>query len=468
MAKGGTVRPRQDDLWFLPLGGTGEIGMNLNLYGHAGRWLMVDCGVTFAREGEPGPHVQMADPGFIEQRRDDLLALLITHAHEDHVGAVAQLWPRLRCPVITSRFTAEVLRRKLAEVGLVDRVPMQLVSPGEEVDLAPFRVQWLPITHSIPEAHALVLRTALGTVLHTGDWKLDPDPVVGQPTPEPLFRTLGQEGVDALVCDSTNAMVAGHSTSEAALRSGLEGVVRSAPGRVVVTTFGSNIARLHTLAAVAQSCGRYMTVLGRSLENMVAAARGSGLWRPARDLVPARELGYLAPAEILLVATGSQGDPGAALDRLARGRHPELELEPGDRVVFSSRLIPGNEDRLRALMRRLEQRQVEVVTAEDALIHASGHPCQEELLTLYGWVRPRLLIPVHGEADHLDAQAHLARRAGVPTTLTGRNGDLFMIAPVPGLRRGAVTTGRLGLGAGGLEVVSRTPPQPAAQRAEVG
>lgn len=445
------MNPATDDLWFLPLGGTGEIGMNLNLYGHAGRWLMVDCGVTFAKEGQPGPHVQMADPGFIEARRDDLLALLITHAHEDHVGAVAHLWPRLRCPVVTSRFTAEILRRKLAEAGLLDRVPIRIVETGDHIDLKPFNVQWLRITHSIPEAHALMLRTAAGTVLHTGDWKLDPEPVVGKPTPEDQFRALGAEGVDALVCDSTNAQVPGHSVSEAALRPALERVIGAASGRVVVTSFGSNIARLHTLAEVAVATGRHMTVLGRSLHNMVASARAAGLWRPRRDLVPAVELGYLPREEILVVATGSQGDPGAALDRLARGNHPELELEAGDRVVFSSRVIPGNEETLARLMRRLERRGVDVVTADDDLIHASGHPCQEELRTLYGWLEPRVVVPVHGEPPHLAAQARVARACGVPIQLTGRNGDLFMIAPVPGLRRDAVRTGRMGVGPRGID-----------------
>ncbi len=445
------MHPAADDLWFLPLGGTGEIGMNLNLYGHAGRWLMVDCGVTFAKEGQPGPHVQMADPAFIEARRDDLLALLITHAHEDHVGAVAHLWPRLRCPVVTSRFTAEILRRKLAEVGLLDRVPIRTVEEGDRSDLAPFEVQWLRITHSIPESHALMLRTAAGTVLHTGDWKLDPAPVVGRPTAEEEFRALGAEGVDALVCDSTNAHVPGHSVSEAALRPALERVVAAASGRVVVTSFGSNIARLHTLAEVAKATGRHMAVLGRSLHNMVAAARAAGLWRPRVNLVSAVELGYLPREEALVVATGSQGDPGAALDRLARGNHPDLELEAGDRVVFSSRVIPGNEETLARLMRRLKQRRVEVITAEDDLIHASGHPCQDELRELYEWLKPRVVIPVHGEPLHIAAQARLARACGVPIQLAGRNGDLFMVAPVPGLRRDAVRSGRLGLGRRGMD-----------------
>lgn len=448
------MQPDHRDLWFLPLGGTGEIGMNLNLYGHDGRWLMVDCGVTFAKGGQPGPHVQMADPAFIVQRRDGLEALLVTHAHEDHVGAVAHLWPRLGCRVITSRFTAAILARKLAEAGLADRVPVEIVEPGARSALGPFEAQWLRLTHSIPEAHALMTRTSAGNVLHTGDWKLDPDPVVGHATVAAAFEALAEEGVDAMVCDSTNAMVTGHSTSEAELLPGLTRVVGDAQGRVVVTAFGSNIARLHTLARVARTTGRHMTVLGRSLHNMVAAAREAGLWHPIRDLVPARELGYLPREEILVVATGSQGDPGAALDRLARGNHPDLELEAGDRVVFSSRVIPGNEDVLERLLSLLDRRRVEVVTAEDDLIHASGHPCQDELATLYRWVRPKIAVPVHGEAPHLAAHAGVAREAGVPLQLVGRNGDLFLIAPVAGVRRGRVRCGRLGLGSKGLESVA--------------
>ena len=448
------MTPGDSDLWFLPLGGTGEIGMNLNLYGHAGQWLMVDCGVTFAKEGEPGPHVQMADPAFISQRRDQLVGLLVTHAHEDHVGAVAHLWPELECPVITSRFTAEILRRKLAEKGLAGRVPIRIVDDGDRFDVGPFDVEWLRLTHSIPEAHALVLRTPAGRILHTGDWKLDFDPVVGAPVAPDRFRALAVEGMDAMVCDSTNATVAGHSTSEGDLYAGLAGAVVGATGRVVVTSFGSNIARLHTLARVAAATGRYMGVLGRSLRNMVAAARVAELWHPVRDVIEARELGYLPRTEVLAVATGSQGDPGAALDRLSRGNQADMELEAGDLVLFSSRVIPGNERSLEALTRRLEARGIGIFTADQGLIHATGHPCQDELRTMYGWVRPRIAIPVHGEPKHLSVHAGLAREAGVPVQLQGRNGDLFMIGPVAGLRPRQVATGRVGVGASGLEKLS--------------
>lgn len=445
------MTPSDRDLWFLPLGGTGEIGMNLNLYGHAGRWLMVDCGVTFAKQGEPPPHVQMADPGFIARRRDELEALVLTHAHEDHVGAVAHLWPQLRCPVYATAFTATILRRKLAEAGLVDKVEIHTVARDARLEFGPFEVEWLAITHSIPEAHGLLLRTAAGTVFHTGDWKLDPHPVQGPAYDAERFRALGELGIDAMVCDSTNALVDGHSTSEAVLHAGLLEVVAAAEGRVIVTTFGSNVARLHTLARVAVQTDRYMGVLGRSLVNMVGAARGSYNWDPALRLIDGVELGWLPRNEVLAVATGSQGDPGAALDRLAAGTHPAMELDPGDTVVFSSRVIPGNEEVVAAIMRRLQRRQVRVVTHEDATIHASGHPARDELRQMYQWVRPRVAIPTHGEPEHMRAHAELARENGVPRKLTGRNGDLFMIAPLPGMRRGAVAAGRVGVGENGLQ-----------------
>lgn len=453
------MRPGAEELWFLPLGGTGEIGMNLNLYGHAGHWLMVDCGVTFAKEGEPGPHVQMADPSFIARRRDELAGLLVTHAHEDHVGAVAHLWPRLRCPVFTTRFTAAVLERKLAEHGLVDRVPVTVVETGARHGVGPFDVEWVSITHSIPEARALVLRTDAGTVFHTGDWKLDPQPVLGRPYDEARFRALGEEGVDAMVCDSTNALEPGHSVSEAALHAGLRRVVEAAEGRVVVTSFGSNVARLHTLARVATETGRYVAILGRSLRNMVAAARAAGLWHPEAELVDSRDLGYLPRHEILMVATGSQGDPHAAMDRLSRGTHPDLDLEAGDTAVFSSRVIPGNERALEALEARLARLGVHVVTADDAPIHASGHPCEEELVAMYRWIAPAVAIPTHGTPRHLARHADVARDAGVRRRLTGENGDLFMIAPNAGVRRSVAEVGRLGVGERGLESLAVPTPE---------
>jgi ribonuclease J len=450
------MTPTQDDLWFLPLGGTGEIGMNLNLYGHDGQWLMVDCGVTFPKPGRVSadgtvhhrgePPVQMADPAFIADRRDQLAGLVITHAHEDHVGAVPYLWPLLQCPIYTSRFTAEILKRKLAEFDLLHRVPIIVVATGDSRQIGPFNVQWLALTHSIPDPNALMIRTPAGRIFHSGDWKLDDHPLVGHGYSPDTFRALAEEGVDAMVCDSTNATVPGHSVSEAALRKGLNELVSQANGRVVVTCFGSNIARLHTLADVARDTGRYMGLLGRSLVNMSGAAKAAGVWPGSDKLISPAHLGYLPRHEVLAVATGSQGEPRTALKRLANGSHPDIELEPGDTVIFSARAIPGNEDAIAAVIRQLEGLGVTVVTAEQAQlpIHASGHPAQEELEAMYRWVQPRIAIPVHGEAEHMDAHADIAKGTGVPRAMVGRNGDLFMVRPMPGIRRQVVDTGRLG------------------------
>ena len=456
------MTPDEHDLWFLPLGGTGEIGMNLNLYGHDGQWLMVDCGVTFPKPGRVSaygtvhhsvePPVQMADPAFIADRRDRLAGLIITHAHEDHIGAVPYLWPLLQCPIYTSRFTAEILRRKLAEFDLLHRVPIHVVDVGGRKAIGPFEVEWLALTHSIPDPNALMIRTAAGNIFHSGDWKLDDHPLVGHGYSKSTFTDLAEEGVDAMVCDSTNATVAGHSTSESALYDGLLGAIKPATGRVIVACFGSNIARLHTLAKVAKGTGRYMGLMGRSLINMSSAAKVSGLWDTADTLIQSSHLGYLPREEVLAVATGSQGEPRTALRRLAAGSHPDFELEAGDTVIFSARAIPGNEESIDALIAQLRGLGVTVITAEDASlpIHASGHPAQQELQAMYQWVQPGIAIPVHGEAEHMDVHASIAKDCGVRRTLVGRNGDLFMIRPVPGMRRQLASVGRLGWSKGEL------------------
>lgn len=441
------MTPGARDLWFLPLGGCGEIGMNLNLYGHDGRWLMVDCGITFARHGSGEPHIQMADPAFIAERREALVGLVVTHAHEDHVGAVAHLWRRLRCPVYTTRFTAEILNGKLAEAGLTEEVPVHVVAPGSRRRLDPFDLEWVGLTHSTPESQALVISTPAGNVFHTGDWKLDDDPVVGPAYAEARYRALGGESMLAMVCDSTNALVDGHSESEGELYEGLRALVEDAPGRVVVGCFGSNVARLATLARVAADTGRYAALLGRSLKSYYRAATAAGVWERPAAFIEGGDLGYLPRQEVLAIATGSQGEPRAALERLAAGSHFELDLEPGDTVLLSSRVIPGNEAAVGTLVRRLRARGVHVVTdgAANLPIHASGHPARAELEAMYRWVRPKVAIPVHGEAEHMAANAELARAVGVPRQLTGVNGDLFMLAPVPGIRRAAVPVRRLGL-----------------------
>lgn len=456
------MTPSAHDLVFLPLGGTGEIGMNMNLYGHDGKWLMVDCGVTFARVGrvcadgsiqQAGePDIQMPDPGFITQRQGALSGLVITHAHEDHLGAVPYLWTQLRCPIYCTRFTAEVLKNKLQEHGLLSQVTLIVMDAGERAQIGPFNVEWLAITHSVPDANALMIRTDAGHVFHTGDWKLDPDPLIGQGYHAERFRQLSVEGVRAMVCDSTNADVNGHSASEGALYDGLRHYIESAPGRVIVTCFGSNIARLLTLSHIADDCGRYMGLYGRSLRTMFRCAKRAHLWPFSAGVVDAEHLGYLPRHEVLAVATGSQGEPRTALRRLAAGTHPDFDLDAGDRVIFSARAIPGNEESIAQLILQLQSRGVEVITAEQAHlpIHASGHPSQQELETLYRWIQPEIAIPVHGEASHLRAHGALTKSLGIPQTLLGRNDDAYLLSPVPGIRRQVVRTGRLGIENGKL------------------
>ena len=452
------MTPDTRDFWFLPLGGCGEIGMNMNLYGHDDQWLMVDCGVTFRDpdgSNRSGFDVQMPNPEFIAERKEKLQALLLTHAHEDHIGAVAWLWRRLKCPVYATPFTAEMLRRKLAEHGLEGKVPVHLVEPSERFNIGLFDVEWIPNTHSIPSPCGLVIRTPVGSVFHTADWKLDANPVVGHDYSEQTYRDMGDAGIQAMVCDSTCANQPGHSLSEGALYEGLHEHVSAASGRVIVACFGSNIARLHTLTSVAEATGRHLGLLGRSLINTASAARSSGLWPDVTPLVQSDHLGYLPRDTLLLVATGSQGEPRTALHRLSHDNFKDLSLDAGDTVIFSARAIPGNEDQIKALVLRLEARGIHIITPANSPkpIHASGHPGIEELRKLYSWVKPQVLIPVHGEPEHLDAQASLAKEEGIHRQLNGRNGDLFTIAPTTSIRRSAVATGRLGVGRQSLETI---------------
>jgi ribonuclease J len=437
------MNPSEKDLWFLPLGGCGEIGMNLSLYGHNGQWLMVDCGIGFDRMAV-GTRIIAPSVEFIAARRQQLVGLLVTHAHEDHVGAVAHLWPELKCPVYCTRFTHEILRRKLAEAGLEKKVEVHIVEPQLRHQLGHFDIQWFDMTHSAPESQALMIRTPLGNIFHTGDWKIDPAPVVGANINEAALMALGKEGVLAMVCDSTNAMLTGHSPSEGTLYDNLLRHAQQVKGRIIVACFGSNVARLHTLATVALATGRFPALLGRSLHNYYRAAKASGLWPLGRDFVDAEHLGYLPPQEVFAVATGSQGEAGAALSRLAAGNHPALELKPGDCVIFSSRVIPGNEESLENLCASLKAKGVDIIVDTDTTpIHASGHPAQDELRVMYDWIKPHISIPVHGENQHLRAHAGFAKSLGVPAQIAGSNGDLITLAPNVGTRRKAAEFGRI-------------------------
>ena len=416
------------DLAFLPLGGTGEIGMNLNLYRCGGRWLAVDCGIGFGGAELPEVDVMMPDPAFIAERRDRLVGLVITHAHEDHLGAVAWLWRSLRCPVYASPFAAAILRRKLAEVQLLNEVPLHVVPPGDTIDLPPFRLSQLRVAHSTPESQSLVIRTPAGTVLHTGDWKLDPDPMVGPPTDEAGFAALAEEGVLAMVCDSTNAMVEGHSGSEGDVRRSLTALIRDLRGRVVVTCFASNVARVESIALAARAAGRSVAVVGRSLRNLEAAARDTGYLRGIAPFLSEDEANDVPDDNLLILVTGSQGEPRSALARIAADTHPRIELGEGDTVVFSSRVIPGNERAIGTVQDALVRRGVRLMTDADHMIHVSGHPARDELRRLYRLVKPRYSVPVHGEWRHLAAHAALAQEAGVTPVLL-EDGDILSLSP---------------------------------------
>ncbi len=438
-----TKTPGPDEFYFLPLGGTGEIGMNLNLYGHAGRWLMVDLGVTFADARLPGVDVLMPDPAFIEERREDLVGLVLTHAHEDHIGAVGHLWPRLRCPVYATPFTISMVMPKLIEAGLADEVEIIEVPMSGRFTVGPFEIELITLTHSIPEPNALVIRTAAGTVLHTGDWKLDPDPLVGESYDEKALRALADEPVLAMVCDSTNALVDGDSGSEAEVRVALMELVGGLKNRIAVACFASNVARIETAAKVAEAHGRRVALIGRSMHRIYAAARDNGYLADVPLPVSEEDVGYLPREEVLLLVTGSPGEARSALWRIANDENSRVVLEEGDAVIFSSRIIPGNDTAIFKLQNQLVRKGIEIITDDDHFIHVSGHPARDELTQMYQWVRPRIAVPVHGEARHLAEHARLARECQVPEQIVGENGALIRLAPGPAEIVDHVPTGRL-------------------------
>lgn len=370
----------------------------------------------------------MADPGFIADRRDRLAGLVITHAHEDHIGAVAWLWPRLRCPVFATPFAAAVLRRKLGEVGLVNQVKVTVVQPGGSFDVAPFKLRFIRMSHSIPEAQALVLETPHGIILHTGDWKMDPEPLVGPTTDEAALAELGARGVLAMVCDSTNAMVEGHSGSEAEVRRNLTALVRGLRGRVAVTCFASNVARMETVALAARAAGRSTALVGRSLRNIDAAARECGYFKNLPPFLAEDDVDDIPDDNLLILTTGSQGEPRSALSRIAMDTHPRVALGEGDTVIFSSRVIPGNERAIGAVQDNLVRRGVRLMTDGDHLVHVSGHPARDEMRRLYRLVKPRHAVPVHGEWRHLTAHAELAREMGAKPVIM-EDGDILNLAP---------------------------------------
>ena len=432
-----------DELLFCALGGSGEIGMNVNLYGCRGQWLMVDLGMTFGASEYPGTELVFADLEFIEERRDALLGVVLTHAHEDHIGAVPYFAETLGVPLYATPFTARLVMAKLEEAGIAEAGDLRVIDHLDAFDLGPFSIRYVPLAHSIAEGNALVIETPHGRVFHTGDWKLDDEPLIGVPATQGELTAIGDEGVLALVCDSTNVFNPQASGSEGDVARGLlEEVQRHKGRRVVVTTFASNVARLQTLGDVAKQTGRRLCVAGRSLDRIIATAKASGYLRGLPDLVDVDTAMKLPRGQVLILATGGQGEPRAALARIADENHP-VALETGDVVLFSSRQIPGNELAIGRIMNQLADRGVVLVTDRQAHIHVSGHPGRPELEALYGWLRPQILLPVHGEIRHMKEQAALGRKCGIRQAVEQKNGDLVRLAPgLPG-RVAQVRSGRL-------------------------
>ena len=425
--------PGTDEILFLPLGGTSRIGMNMALYGHAGKWLIVDAGVAFMGDEAPGIEAVMVDPAFIEERIDDVVGLVVTHAHEDHIGAIHHLWPRLNCPIYATPFATHVIRERLKENRIAREVTVRTYEIGDELVLGPFRVESIAMTHSVPEPVALAIRTAAGTVLHTGDWKFDPDPLVGQPADLDALKRLGDQGVLAMMCDSTNAMVEGSTASEADARDGLMKAFAGRKGAIAVTCFASNVARMKAVAEAAAANGRRVVLAGRSLLKMEKAGRACGYLDGVPEFLSLDEAAGLPRRELVLMCTGSQGEERAALSRISRGEHRSLALHRGDTVIFSARAIPGNEDAVGEIRTLLEARGVEVLSPDDArragaTVHVSGHPARDDLVRMYGLVRPRFAVPVHGTLPHLEAHARLARTCGAERALVPEDGDIIRLA----------------------------------------
>ena len=435
------MTPR-NELLFLALGGSGEIGMNVNLYGCDGKWLMVDCGITFGDASYPGIDVILPDLQFIEDRVDDLLGIVLTHGHEDHIGALPYLAADLGVPLYATPFTAGLIHGKLAEEGIDDRVELNVVKEEGPFDIGPFKITYTPLAHSIPEGNAVLIETPYGKVFHTGDWKLDEAPSLGGSATAEELTAIGDKGVLALVCDSTNVFNPEASGSEADVRKGLDEVVAGAKGRVLVTTFASNAARLQTLGEVARDTGRELCVAGRSLDRIIRVAKATGYLRDFPELIDFDKAMTLPASRVLIVATGGQGEPRAALNRIAEGSHV-LKLHQGDLVVFSSRQIPGNEIAIGKIMNTLADKGVNIITDRQAFVHVSGHPGRPELAEMYKWIRPEIIVPVHGEIRHMHEQARFALSQGVPKAVKQQNGEIIRLAPNGPAKIGHATVGRL-------------------------
>ncbi len=419
--------PKKTNFWFLPLGGAGEIGMNLNLFGHNKEWIIVDCGITFG--DRLGIDIIMPDPSAILDHAENIKALVLTHAHEDHIGAVPYLWPYLKCPVYATPFTAQILRQKLEEKSWGKQVKIIEVPLSGRVQIGSFDVEYITLTHSIPEPNALAIRTEHGCVLHTGDWKIDPQPLLGEATNKNRLKEIGKEGVLSLICDSTNVFDKGSTGSEGEVRDELEKVIAQIPnGRIAVCCFSSNVARVESIAYSAKKSGRKVALLGRSLEKMIRAATLSGYLKGLPGFIPADQAMDMPRDKVLFICTGSQGEGRSALTRIAQRDHHVVSLDKDDTVIFSSRVIPGNERAIANMQNHLVHQGVRIITAHEEDVHVSGHPAQEDLKAMYSWVKPKSLIPVHGEARHMQAQAELGLANGIEQALVPSNGTLIELA----------------------------------------
>ncbi|MCA0423533.1 MAG: ribonuclease J [Proteobacteria bacterium] len=436
-----------DELVFLPLGGLGEIGMNCALYGFGSprqrKWLMVDLGVAFANEDLPGIDLVLPLTTFIEERKKDLVGIVLTHAHEDHFGAVADLWPRLGVPIYATNFAADLLEvRRLSEPG-APQVPIKRIAQNARFTLGPFDIEMVPVAHSIPESCAMAIRTPLGTVLHTGDWKIDETPVLGLPTDGARLKAIGDEGVLALICDSTNILREGISASERDVSATLKDIILASPGRVLVTTFASNVARIRAVAEAAAAAGRQVIVAGRAMERVVEIAADLGMLDGLPPFRGPDAYSRLPRDKVVVLVTGSQGEARAALARIAAHEYPDIRLVPGDRVIFSSRAIPGNERAINKIINALARQNIEIITDRHGLVHVSGHPRQDEVRRMYEWIRPQVAVPAHGEALHLTEHVKFAKAMGVPHAIRAFNGDLVRLGPGDPVIVTQVVNGRL-------------------------
>jgi ribonuclease J len=421
------IKNYKENLLFIPLGGANEIGINVNLYHFQGKWLMVDCGAGFADDYLPGVDMLIADLSFIEKHKKDIVGLVLTHAHEDHLGAVQYVWNDLECPIYATTFTANFLKIRLSEYSLNKNLKIHEVKPGAKLDLDPFRIEMVGLTHSAPEMQALVIKTAAGNVMHTGDWKFDDDPIVGEVSDYSMIKKYGDEGILALVCDSTNVLSPGHSGSEGDLKKSLSDIIAGAKKMVVATTFASNLARLDTLIRAGHQAKRKIVLAGRSMHRMVAAAEASGYLKDIANFVDERDVSKYPRESLMIIATGCQGEPMAATSKMVENIHQNIKLASGDTVIFSSKIIPGNEKKIFRMFNQLVRLGVEVITERDHFVHVSGHPNVDELKKMYDLVRPTICVPVHGEAIHIHEHAKLAKSYGIKHTVEVENGSVVLL-----------------------------------------